>query len=67
MLRSQRAQTVVGEECLHGHRHLAPERAVVVEDRDPFVERHIISAAFGRHTDDKLGDRLFRGGVVPGR
>jgi hypothetical protein len=57
---------ILGEKELHLHRLLAPQRAIVVEGRDPFVRRHIVYAAFRRHARDEIDNRRFRRAIVPG-
>src|SRR5262249_21380737 len=48
-------------------RLLAPQRAVVVEGGDAFIDRDEIRAARRRHARDKIDDRRLRRAVVPGR
>jgi len=61
----QRLHAVEGEERLEVHRLPAPERAVVVEGRDPRLRRHVLGAAALRHRLDELDDRLFDLALVP--
>ena len=51
---------------LDRHRLLAPERAVVVVDGDPFRGRDVVRPSLLRHTLDEVDDRLPRRSVVPG-
>ena len=62
----ERPDAICGEERLHGHGHLAPECAVVVEHGDPFVLRHVVSAVVGGDALDEIEDGPFRGAFVPG-
>jgi hypothetical protein len=48
-------------------RHLAPERAVVVEHRDPFVVGNEIEAIIGGDAADEVDDGTLGRALVPGR
>ena len=65
MLRRERLHAVEREVELHGHRLLAPERAVVVERGDAFGDRHEVRRAGPRHLLDEVDDGLLGLAVVP--
>jgi len=48
-------------------RLLTPQRAVVVEDRDPVRREDEVGTSRGRHSLDEVEDRLLGRAIVPGR
>ena len=66
VLRHQGLHTVECEVHLHGHRLLAPERAVVVEGGDSFGDGDKGGRAFRGHLLDEAEDALLCRPVVPG-
>jgi len=52
---------------LDRHGLLAPQRAVVVEHRDPFLDRHGDRSVLSARAPDEVADRLFGWGVTPSR
>ena len=65
MLRQQGLQPIVGEECLHRCRHLAPECPVVIEHGDALVQRDELSPALARHAIDEVDNGLLGCTVIP--
>ena len=58
---------VHGKDKLNIDRLLAPERAVVVENRDAFLRSHELRTAGSGHAVHEFHDRLLRGPFIPGR
>ena len=56
-----------GKRQLEIHRLLGPQRAVVVERRDPFAGRDEIRSAFPGDLGHEVQDRLLRPAIVPRR
>jgi hypothetical protein len=67
ILRRERLQAILREEKLDLQGLLAPQRAVVVERRDPPGRRHEIRPASLRHACDKVQDRRLRRSRIPRR
>jgi hypothetical protein len=66
VLRRQLAGAIERKQHLEVRRLLRPERAVVVEDRDPLRHRHEVRAPFASHSGDEIANCLLRRRVVPG-
>ena len=58
-------EPIEGEEDLHLHRLLAPQRAVIVERRDPLSRMDEVRAAILGHAGDEVEDRALDDVVVP--
>ena len=67
MLRRERLHAIEREVELNGHRLLAPERAVVVEDGDALRNGHEIRRTRRRDLRDKVDDGFLRRTIVPRR
>ena len=67
MLRGKRLDPIERERELEVDRLLRPERAVVVEGRNPLGGCDVVRPACSRHTSDEVDDRLLRRAVVPCR
>ena len=65
MLRGERFHPIEREGELEVKRLLRPERAVVIEDRDPFGRRPIIGVAPIDDAGDEPHDVRFRAAVAP--
>jgi hypothetical protein len=60
-----RSESAHQEVELDVHRLLAPQRAVVVEDRDTLVRLNVIRSTVGGDPTDEVDDRRLRGSVIP--
>jgi hypothetical protein len=64
---SKRSHSVQRESELEVKGLLGPERAVIVERRDPGLRRKVMGARLGSHASDEIDNCSLRSPVVPGR
>ncbi|MCY1302312.1 hypothetical protein D9M70_519620 [compost metagenome] len=67
MFRRHRLDAIRSEHALEIVRLLGPERAVIVEDGDPFLRRHEVRPVLAGDARDEIDDGRLCLAIIPGR